>query len=358
MNARSLLALVFIWIAPVAHAQGFAGLGLSAEGYAAVDPNRPITFPQDHTAHTDYRIEWWYLTANLTDAAGNPLGAQWTVFRNATRPADGQSNAWEDGQIWLGHAAVTLPDHHYHSERYARGGTGQAGALLTENLLEVWIDDWGLQSLNTASETDALDQIIVSARGDTFAYDLTLTAHGPLVRHGVNGFSVKSNEGQASYYYSQPFYEVSGTITLPDGARQVSGQAWLDREWSSQPLAADQAGWDWVSLHFETGEKLMGFSLRSRDETRFTSATWISANGQPTAYGDGALRMTPIVTHEVAGRVLPVGWHITLPEQGLDIRTNALNPDAWMGGTIPYWEGPIFSTGSHLGRGYLEMTGY
>ena len=114
MNVRSLLTLLFMWIAPVAYAQGFAGLGLSAEGYAAVDPNRPITFPQDHKAHTDYRIEWWYLTANLNDAAGNPLGAQWTVFRNTSRPADGQSNAWEDGQIWLGHAAVTLPDQHYH----------------------------------------------------------------------------------------------------------------------------------------------------------------------------------------------------------------------------------------------------
>jgi predicted secreted hydrolase len=25
---------------------------------------------------------------------------------------------------------------------------------------------------------------------------------------------------------------------------------------------------------------------------------------------------------------------------------------------VPYWEGPITITGSHAGRGYLEMTGY
>jgi len=25
---------------------------------------------------------------------------------------------------------------------------------------------------------------------------------------------------------------------------------------------------------------------------------------------------------------------------------------------FPYWEGPVFATGSHEGRGYLEMTGY
>jgi predicted secreted hydrolase len=29
-----------------------------------------------------------------------------------------------------------------------------------------------------------------------------------------------------------------------------------------------------------------------------------------------------------------------------------------MGGAFPYWEGPIRVTGSHSGRGYLEMTGY
>ncbi|WP_299442525.1 lipocalin family protein, partial [uncultured Rhodospira sp.] len=26
--------------------------------------------------------------------------------------------------------------------------------------------------------------------------------------------------------------------------------------------------------------------------------------------------------------------------------------------SVPYWEGPVRITGSHGGRGYLEMTGY
>ena len=28
----------------------------------------------------------------------------------------------------------------------------------------------------------------------------------------------------------------------------------MDREWSSQPLAPDQTGWDWFSLHLTSGE--------------------------------------------------------------------------------------------------------
>ena len=46
-------------------AQGFAGLGQSADGYALPAPDYVFTFPDDHGAHNDYRIEWWYLTCLL-----------------------------------------------------------------------------------------------------------------------------------------------------------------------------------------------------------------------------------------------------------------------------------------------------
>jgi predicted secreted hydrolase len=37
---------------------------------------------------------------------------------------------------------------------------------------------------------------------------------------------------------------------------------------------------------------------------------------------------------------------------------DAVNPSAWMDTSVPYWEGPVHMSGSHAGRGYLEMTGY
>src|SRR6476660_8991807 len=66
--------------------QGFAGLGESADGFAAVVPGKIFTFPADHGPHPEFRIEWWYVTANLRDAAGNAYGAQWTLFRQALQP--------------------------------------------------------------------------------------------------------------------------------------------------------------------------------------------------------------------------------------------------------------------------------
>ena len=190
------------------------------------------------------------------------------------------------------------------------------------------------------------------------AYDLDLTARGPLITHGQNGYSVKSAEGQASYYYSQPFYQVQGTLDLPDGTIAVTGQAWLDREWSSQPLSDNQTGWDWVSLHFDDGAKLMGFRLRDTAGGNFTSGTWIEPDGTVAPFGDGTLTMTPLQTETVENRQVPVHWRIELPGRDLVVEIEAINPQAWMNTSFPYWEGPVIITGSHPGRGYLEMTGY
>lgn len=342
MNVR--VFLVFWLWATSAVAQGFAGLGTEAEGFAIPDPAYRIEFPQDHGPHPDYRIEWWYLTATLEGEDGHDYGVQWTLFRTAMQP--GEAEGWDSPQIWMGHAAVTSADEHLFAERLARGGIGQAGVI--SEPFQAFIDDWRMEGI---------DRMRVTARGAEFAYDLELVADGPLVLQGEGGYSVKSPDGQASHYYSQPFYRVSGVLDLPGGSVNVSGQGWLDREWSSQPLSEDQHGWDWFSLQFEDGARLMGFGLRGL-ETVFTSATWIDPDGTTTAFTDGALRLTPLNRALVAGRNIPVEWRVELPARGVDVEVEALNPGAWMGVSFPYWEGPIRVRGSHEGRGYLEMTGY
>ena len=336
MNARALL-LAALW--PVAlEAQGFAGLGTQVEGFAIPSPEYTFRFPEDHGAHPDYRIEWWYLTANLEAEDGTPYGLQWTLFRSALEP--------EGAQLWMGHAAVTTPQAHHVAERLGRGGTGQAGVVAKP--FEAWIDEWRMAG--------DWSELTLTAQGAEFAYDMALTAQGPLVFHGAEGFSVKSAAGQASYYYSQPFFDIEGTLILPEGEVAVRGEAWLDREWSSQPLAEDQAGWDWFSLSFEGGGKLMAFRLRGAED--YTSGTWISPVGETEALADGALLFTPLEQTEVAGRELPTRWRVALPARGLDVTVEAINDAAWMGTLVPYWEGPVTVSGSHSGRGYLEMTGY
>ncbi|WP_282168257.1 lipocalin-like domain-containing protein [Ruegeria atlantica] len=346
MNVRIWLIVLLLAVPGIARAQGYAGLGGSAEGFTVPQPGYAFQFPQDHGPHPDYRIEWWYLTANLKGEDGRDYGIQWTLFRSALKPHEVEG--WQSPQIWMGHAAVTTPDKHYFAERLSRGGIGQAG--VTAAPFEAWIDEWHMRG----SDPNAVS---LSANGADFGYDLKLEANGPFVFHGEDGYSVKSGDGQASYYYSQPFYEVQGVLRLPDGDVAVTGQGWLDREWSSQPLAADQSGWDWFSLSFDKGDKMMAFRLRG-DRGDFTAATWIAADGTTTAIPDGSVAFEPLTTAAVAGRDVPVRWRVTLPDRDLDVEVSALTPDAWMATRFEYWEGPVQISGSHSGRGYLEMTGY
>lgn len=349
MNARAVFFVLMLTLCtPMAViAQGFAGMGSDADGFATPTPKHSFDFPADHGAHPKYRIEWWYLTANMQGPDGTDYGLQWTLFRSALTPYATQG--WDSPQIWLGNAAVTTPDAHYTSERFARGGTGQAG--VTAAPFEAWIDEWHMRG-------ETFDQMQLRAAGSQFAYDVALTAQGPLVFHGNDGFSVKSDQGQASYYYSQPFFTLNGTLTLPDGDVPVTGTAWLDREWSSQPLAADQTGWDWFSISFEEGENLMGFRLRQSDGTYFTSGTWIEADGSTTPLRNGSFDATPLETSNVGGPVIPTKWKITLPDYDVDVTVTAINTQAWMDMAVPYWEGPVRVSGNRKGIGYLEMTGY
>ena len=342
MSVRTLILLVFL-TGPV-FAQGFAGLGASSEGYALPDPETRFQFPADHGAHPEFRIEWWYVTANLKGDDGEDYGLQWTLFRNALAPT-----GRDEDQAWMAHAAVSAPDGQRHAERLARGGIGQAG--VTGDPFRAFIDEWVI-------EGPSLTDIRIFAQGSDFTYEITAKTNHPVVPQGAGGFSVKSEAGRASHYYSQPFYKVEGAITFPDRTVAVTGQAWLDREWSSAPLTATQTGWDWISLHQNSGEKLMGDRLSDESGDTYTVGTWITPDGQPEPLTPGQLTMTAKETSEVAGRTIPTTWQVELPDKNFESTIAAMYPNSWMETLVPYWEGPVTVEGTHDGIGYLEMSGY
>lgn len=334
---------------------GFAGLGDAARGFAEVRPGRTFSFPADLGAHPDYRIEWWYVTANLEDADGVRHGVQWTLFRQALAPGPERAG-WTNQQVWMGHAAVTSAVTHRFAERLARGGIGQAG--VTARPFAAWIDDWSFKSDGSVAQGDGLRATTLTAAGADFGYALRLTSSRPVVLQGDAGYSVKSEHGQASYYYSQPFFAAEGTLVLDGREIAVRGRAWMDREWSSQPLAPGQSGWDWFSLHLPRGEKLMLFRLRGQGARPFYSGSWIGADGRATLLARDDIALTPLRDEDVAGRRVPVAWRVAVRSRDLRIETTPLNPQSWMGTAFAYWEGPIRFTGTHTGEGYLEMTGY
>jgi predicted secreted hydrolase len=222
-------------------------------GFAQVIPGKALQFPRDHGAHPDYRIEWWYLTANLTDQEGRNWGLQWTLFRQALSPTQVDAG-WQSNQIWMAHAAITTPEGHFYEQRFARGDIGQAGVtrISRDGYFNAWIDDWEWRS-----NSPALFPAKLKFTVDEREVVLELETSGELVANGVDGYSQKSAQGQASYYYSQPHIRVTGYVNQGLDKTYLSGKGWFDREWSSQALSENQQGWDWFSLHLNDGYKLM-----------------------------------------------------------------------------------------------------
>src|SRR3974390_980246 len=177
-----------VWLAlrqNAARAQGFAGLGEGAEGFAPVTPGKIFSFPADHGPHPDFRIEWWYVTANLVDGDGAAYGAQWTLFRQALAPGE-RSEGWDNQQIWMAHAAVTRADTHRFAETYARGGVGQAN--VSANPVEAFIDTWARRGKD-GFDADTVSPLELTAQAKDFSYLLRLSADRPLTLQGDHGYS-------------------------------------------------------------------------------------------------------------------------------------------------------------------------
>ena len=335
--------------------------------YTQVDRDRAITFPQDHLAHPDFRQEWWYLTANLETAQGEKLGLQWTQFRIALTPensteipvdplttAKASDNEWVSKQIYMTHAAVTTTDKHFAEERWSRQHPQLAD--VSTDPFTIKIDNW-----QWTGTSDTLFPATLAVVGDQFSYQLALGSNAPYQRQGEQGYSEKSADGSvASHYYSQPFIDVAGQITLQGELHQVTGKAWLDREWSSQFLNKAQAGWDWFALRLDDGSTLMLFQLRnqSNTESNFYSGRRMFAdgNGRNIASNDIALKTSS--WHKIDSTRYPTSWQLSIPSENINLEMEALNPNAKMPLSIHYWEGPVLISGSHKGEGYMELTGY
>jgi len=360
---RVLISILLVLCTVAANAQDMLGdLRDQGAGFAQVTPGRTLQFPRDHGAHPDYRIEWWYLTANLSDRDGRQWGLQWTLFRQALSPQPVKSG-WNSNQMWMAHAAITTPEGHYFEQRFARGGIGQAGVsqIYRDGHFNAWMDDWEWRSNGAA----LLPAKLTFNIGDREVI-LLLESTGDLVTNGIDGYSQKSAQGQASYYYSQPHIRARGFVNQGPHKTYLTGKGWLDREWSSQALAGNQQGWDWFSLHLDDGYKLMVYRLRHADGDHWLSGNWINPRGanellEGDAISLSSTRRGTISTGDNETRELPMEWQLALVEQNRSWRIRPLYDEQWMDTRIPYWEGVVLvedEQGTSSGVGYMELTGY
>jgi predicted secreted hydrolase len=313
---------------------GMALLPLTARAekvsYPMVTPGRVFTFPRDHGAHPEYRVEWWYVTGWL-DAG---VGFQITFFRARPEQATDNPSRFNPRQVLFAHAAVSDPARGrlIHDQRAARAGLSLAHVELERT--DVSIDDWRLE----------LEGSRYRARIPARDFDLDLRFSSQnLVLQGDRGYSRKGHRPhEASYYYSRPHMNVVGRLN----GKEATGTAWLDHEWSSAYMAPEATGWDWAGINLADGTALMAFRMRDK-----AGGTHYAPPG--VAFKRLRTWKSPRtgVEYPVAMQVNDLRLEPLMDDQELDSRAST--------GTI-YWEGAVraFRGKSEVGRGYLELTGY
>jgi len=334
-------------------------------GFELVTAPKPFEFPRDHGPHPAFRHEWWYVTGHLDTPSGEPFGFELTFFRFALKPlvpapAEPQS-AWRARQIYMAHFAVSDIDRKQFlvSERFARDALGLAGAQADP--FRVSLDDWSL----AATADSKAWRLVAADKG--YALDIEMDPSAPLMLNGDAGFSRKSDaEGAASYYYSVPRMSAHGKLTRNGQALDVRGTVWLDREWGSGALGADQQGWDWFALQLDDGSALMFYALRKHSGERdaHSAGTWLSPGGKTLALSNEDVQIDSTAEWtSPRGTRYPARWHLRVPKLALDVDIQPRLANQELNTSTRYWEGASLVKGTREnkaieGKAYVELVGY
>ncbi|MDX2153433.1 MAG: lipocalin-like domain-containing protein [Bryobacteraceae bacterium] len=339
-----------------------AAAALAADFKLAL-PGYRYEFPRDHFAHPDFKTEWWYYTGNLQTAEGRRFGFELVFFRQAVAQEKGDS-VWAVRDVWPAHLALSDIEgkRFFHTARLNRTGPALAGADPAQS--RIWNGNWQVRLAEGKQFLEALTP--------DFTLRLELTPAKPPVIHGRNGVSQKAEgEGRASHYISFTRLAVNGGLTLDGRDHPLTGTAWMDHEFFTHQLEANQSGWDWFSIQLDDSTELMMFRLRRKDGSfdPYSAGTYVDAKGAARPLSLADFKMTPLETWkspETAG-AYPIRWRIEVPSLALDLTVTTPLPAQELtsrkSGTPTYWEGAIDIKGTRrgapiTGRGYLEMTGY
>jgi predicted secreted hydrolase len=339
-------------------------LGGSTEGFARALAPRHFVFPTDHGPHSEFRTEWWYYTGNLHTADGRHFGFQLTFFRIGVAPSMvSRTSRWASREAYMAHFALTDTTGRRFSaaSRLSRAALGLAGAQARP--FKVWVEDWSAEGV----AGDAAPVRLRAAEGDV-AIDLTLASVKPVVLQGERGLDPKGKEpGNASYYYSLTRMPGTGRVTVRGTVLDVTGLAWMDREWSTSSLGADLIGWDWMAIQLDDGRDLMLYQLRRADGSadRFSSGSLVEVDGTSRHLGLADFRIDVLETWSSPrdGTRYPSRWRVSVPAESLDLDIVPRLPDQELALAVRYWEGAVRAAGRARGQpiagaGYVELVGY
>jgi predicted secreted hydrolase len=327
--------------------------------YLDVTRDYKLRFPADFYYKQDYRVQWWYFTGHLFDEKGREFGYELTFFVVNVQKRD-YTSRFGVNTIFISHFAISdiAGNIFLFTDESDAGAYGFAGAK--DDRLKVWIDS------NILDGT--IEKIHMKASDETKTMDLHLIPGKPIVLHGENGYSRKSEESplMASLYFSYTNLQTEGSLKIGNKVFKVKGKSWFDREISTRGLSDKQTGWDWFAIQLDDNREVMFYMLRNKDGSidRFSSGTFIYPDGKYRylSKDDFSVTVSGHYKSKKTRAIYPSLWEIKIPSEKLAVKITPLIQDqealAYNSTGNYYWEGTCKVEGSAKGRAYVEMTGY
>ncbi len=317
-----------------------------------------VKFPKDESKH-NLPVEWWYFNGNLKDKKGNKYAFMKCLFKIDPSKA---GIPFMKGKVSreMYFSQSNLCDIKCKKFYYNVHPLINMSKESFPNLLSVrytiptsWSDSPHRIEKVGKDEYRLVNEFL----------DLFLKAKSPpLLEEEVGFIKLDTDEAhKTSYYYSLPDLEIKGKIFINGKQIEVSGQGWMDHQWSDSPFSLDQ--WNWFSVQLDNNTNFMCVEFGKGKKCYLASIM----------HPDGTTSNTKLVKLKpgkrkwkspASGAEYSLDWEIAIPSEKIKLRAKALLPNTEMLlGTINYWEGPMEFSGTVKkkkvkGQGFMELVGY
>jgi predicted secreted hydrolase len=156
--------------------------------------------------------------------------------------------------------------------------------------------------------------------------------------------------------------DITGLFKIGDDIREVTGIAWFDHQWGD--FQVNQLGWDWFALRLDDGTDVMLYNLFDASGLPVLGSGTLSRGGISKVLSTDDYKVTPTDSwiSSKTGIEYPMDWLVEIPAQSMKLKVTPVIRESEFDGRptayVVYWEGPVEITGSHVGEGFAELSGY
>ena len=101
----------------------------------------------------------------------------------------------------------------------------------------------------------------------------------------------------------------------------------------------------------------MAFRMHVNNLAPYVTGTYIFSDGRSETLSQHDLSLVPDGAETFHGLTAQVRWNMKIPSKNLDLIISPFKTGQWNEGRFSYYEGRVNVEGTHLGQGFMELTG-